>query len=556
MIDKFSRGFINTVYDFNDFTINELLCKLAQKMDEVITQSNESFNYLEWLKGEGLSDEVIKILSEWKEDGTLETLINDVLLQNIQNDINNIRTETNTFKTETNETINSFKTETNETINTFKSETNTSINNSIQTINDNINTFKTDTNNLLQQNLNTINSTINKMNRFAEVHYLNNTTEEFSALIKTKEGKVILIDCCEGSSATSIKHRLNNLKVTTIDIFIISHFHSDHAGSYSTILNNFDVKKVYYKPITWTLSSKEIGWQTDTIYSNFVSAITSKGIDHTSLTEDIEIQISDNEKLKIMNTAPYPYTNKSSVTDYSVYDYNYESLMVLFKYNATEVLFQCDCPSNVAYERYINTIEYVDHLQITHHGQADNINKEWMDKLRPRTGFATRYDTNANALGFYKGYEFTKIYKFESDKFNSGCLLVTDGGVVITESLNENNRLFDRFITLDGYYVYVNSNGDVVKNGIVSSKGVKYIIKNYKMQYPSDDGWYYPENGELPGSSYALNPDGSIKINQWVKTNGYNYYVDHRGIYIRNGYYRVGTTLVNFDENGHATNLE
>ena len=37
------------------------------------------------------------------------------------------------------------------------------------------------------------------MNRFAEVHYLNNTTEEFSALIKTQEGKVILIDCCEGS---------------------------------------------------------------------------------------------------------------------------------------------------------------------------------------------------------------------------------------------------------------------------------------------------------------------------------------------------------------------
>ena len=47
MIDKFSRGFVNSVYDFNDFTINELLCKLAQKMDEVITQSNESFNYLD-----------------------------------------------------------------------------------------------------------------------------------------------------------------------------------------------------------------------------------------------------------------------------------------------------------------------------------------------------------------------------------------------------------------------------------------------------------------------------------------------------------------------------
>ena len=87
MIDKISCGFINSVYNFNDYTLNELICKLAQKMDEVITQSNESFNYLDWLKGQGLSDEVIKLMLEWKENGILGSLINDVLLQNIQNDI-------------------------------------------------------------------------------------------------------------------------------------------------------------------------------------------------------------------------------------------------------------------------------------------------------------------------------------------------------------------------------------------------------------------------------------------------------------------------------------
>ena len=89
MIDKFSHGFINSVYDFNDFTLNELLCKLAQKMDEVITQSNESFNYLDWLKGQGLSDEVIKILEEWKEDGTLETLINENVFNGLNTKIDN-----------------------------------------------------------------------------------------------------------------------------------------------------------------------------------------------------------------------------------------------------------------------------------------------------------------------------------------------------------------------------------------------------------------------------------------------------------------------------------
>ena len=94
MIDKFSHGFINSVYEFNDFTLNELICKLAQKMDEVISQSNESFNYLEWLKGQGLSDEIIKIMIEWKENGTLETIINENLFNELNTKIDEINNNT------------------------------------------------------------------------------------------------------------------------------------------------------------------------------------------------------------------------------------------------------------------------------------------------------------------------------------------------------------------------------------------------------------------------------------------------------------------------------
>ena len=93
MIDKLSHGFINSVYHFNDYTLNELICKLAQKMDEVITQSNESFNYLEWLKGQGLSDEVIKILIEWKENGTFDKIINNQLFNKLNNTINEVSTQ-------------------------------------------------------------------------------------------------------------------------------------------------------------------------------------------------------------------------------------------------------------------------------------------------------------------------------------------------------------------------------------------------------------------------------------------------------------------------------
>ena len=83
MIDKFAHGFINSVYKFNDFTLNELICKLAQKMDEVISQSNESFKFLDWLKEQGVSDEVQSIIDTMLGDGTLEKLINIDKIDNL-----------------------------------------------------------------------------------------------------------------------------------------------------------------------------------------------------------------------------------------------------------------------------------------------------------------------------------------------------------------------------------------------------------------------------------------------------------------------------------------
>ena len=97
MIDKLPYGFINSVYGFNDYTLNELICKIAQKMDEVITQSNESFNYLDWLKEQGLSDEVINILLAWKEDGTLENIINENIFNEINSQIDTILQQQNTL---------------------------------------------------------------------------------------------------------------------------------------------------------------------------------------------------------------------------------------------------------------------------------------------------------------------------------------------------------------------------------------------------------------------------------------------------------------------------
>ena len=89
MIDKFMYGFLNSVYDLEDYTQLEINSKLIQKMDEVIENCNNVFEYVDWLKEQGVPDEVQNILFTWKEDGTLKNLSNKKEKDKLRNEINN-----------------------------------------------------------------------------------------------------------------------------------------------------------------------------------------------------------------------------------------------------------------------------------------------------------------------------------------------------------------------------------------------------------------------------------------------------------------------------------
>ena len=49
MIDNFMNGFLNRVYDLEDYTQLEVNSKLIQKMDEVIDNCNNAFEFVDWL---------------------------------------------------------------------------------------------------------------------------------------------------------------------------------------------------------------------------------------------------------------------------------------------------------------------------------------------------------------------------------------------------------------------------------------------------------------------------------------------------------------------------
>ena len=93
MIDKFMHGFLNRVYGYDDYTQLEINSKLIQKIDEVIDECYNAFDFVDWLKEQGVPEEVQNILFTWKEDGTLENLSNKKQIDNLRSEINKNITE-------------------------------------------------------------------------------------------------------------------------------------------------------------------------------------------------------------------------------------------------------------------------------------------------------------------------------------------------------------------------------------------------------------------------------------------------------------------------------
>lgn len=87
MIEGISENILKRVYDFSEMTNEELRCKFFQKLEECIELCNNSSEILEWIKNEGVEDNVKETLNGWKDDGTLKEIINNYILINLKNEI-------------------------------------------------------------------------------------------------------------------------------------------------------------------------------------------------------------------------------------------------------------------------------------------------------------------------------------------------------------------------------------------------------------------------------------------------------------------------------------
>lgn len=174
--------FRRKIYDLKGFTIQELLCSFFNKINECIDLSNESFNILEWIKEEGLSNETVKLLNEWLEDGTITELINhekfNSILEECRNAINDYKLIVDTELNNVNESVdtkfNNYGTEIDNKFKTYQSE----INNSLETFNNAISEKLENNQNENQQMINELKETTNEaIEKVFSIVYVSNTTQ-------------------------------------------------------------------------------------------------------------------------------------------------------------------------------------------------------------------------------------------------------------------------------------------------------------------------------------------------------------------------------------------
>lgn len=83
MIEKLSNNVlindsVKSVYNFNEYSIQDLLSKFFEKINDCVETSNKALSFLEWLKKEGLPNEVIKELENMYQNGKLTELIDNL----------------------------------------------------------------------------------------------------------------------------------------------------------------------------------------------------------------------------------------------------------------------------------------------------------------------------------------------------------------------------------------------------------------------------------------------------------------------------------------------
>jgi beta-lactamase superfamily II metal-dependent hydrolase len=184
-----------------------------------------------------------------------------------------------------------------------------------------------------------------------------------SSVILFKD-KVILIDAGEADQGDRVVSDLQKLGVSTIDLLVATHPHSDHIGGMQKVLAHFTVKKVLDSGMP----------ATSPLYEHFLETVDEKNIPYVVAEQGQTIDLDPSLRILVLSPP------KERIGD----DLNTNSIVLRISYGTTNLLYTGDA-TTVAEEVMVKNGYPLDAdvLKVGHHGSSGSSSAAFLSRVNP-----------------------------------------------------------------------------------------------------------------------------------------------------------------------------
>ena len=251
------------------------------------------------------------------------------------------------------------------------------------------------------------------------------------SILIVQDGFTMLVDSGDNFTGDDVVKYFKNLGIDKIDIFLITHFHRDHAGGAHKIISSLDVKKIVCHKFSDLSTMQERFW--------YIDMSISRSIRETFGSMSIFMESAcENNKLKNFDVGDAKVYTLSQNND--AVNVNNKSIVFKLVYGDFSMLFMADAESEVEKELLEEDADLsADVLKIGHHGSKTSTTDEFLDNVNPKYAVVScgnGNDYNHPYGAVTKRFEDKNIPLYRTDELGDIVITVKDDGEIVFDKEN------------------------------------------------------------------------------------------------------------------------
>lgn len=251
------------------------------------------------------------------------------------------------------------------------------------------------------------------------------------SILIVQNGFTMLVDSGDNFTGDDVVRYIKNLGIDKIDIFLITHFHRDHAGGAHKIISSLDVKKIVCHKFSDLSTMQERFW--------YIDMSISRSIRETFGSMSIFMESAcENNKLKNFDVGDAKVYTLSQNND--AVNVNNKSIVFKLVYGDFSMLFMADAESEVEKELLEEDADLsADVLKIGHHGSKTSTTDEFLDMVNPKYAVVScgnGNDYNHPYGAVTKRFEDKNIPLYRTDELGDIVITVKDDGEIVFDKEN------------------------------------------------------------------------------------------------------------------------